>query len=76
MAVMTERTKLVAVRHPINVGRPGGKAKYKMIPYGVGSASSVKHGCVVDGMLMMEVPIQRDAEGRQLVYARGEYRKL
>lgn len=69
------RKKLVAVRHPINVGRPGGKRKIKMVPYGVSMAGRIPHHSIVNGMLMMEVPIARDSEQRQLVFTRGEYRQ-
>jgi len=75
-AIAAARTKLVAIRRPIDVGRPNGKRKIKMIPYPASRAPDIEHAAVVNGMLMMRVPIKRDADKRQIVYNGGEYRSL
>ena len=75
MAVYTQRKKLVAVRHPTNVGRPGGRQKIKMIPYTESRAKDIPHTCAMNGKLMMEVDIPRDSEGRQIKFMRGEFRQ-
>jgi hypothetical protein len=75
MAVFTQRKKFVAVRHPLDVGRPGGKRKIKMVPYTESRARDIPHTCAQNGILMMEVDIPRDSEGRQIKFMRGEFRQ-
>lgn len=69
-------TKLVAVRRPVNVGRPMGKIKLKMIPYGEEYADRIAHTVIVKGVLMMEVPVARDEHRKQIKFLKGEYRGL
>jgi len=71
-----EETKLVAIRRPVSVGRPQGRVKMKMIPYGKAYADKVEHSAVVNGLLMMEVPVTRDETKRQAKFLKGEYRGL